>query len=218
MILKYSFFYSVPSFFHFTNGDKVKEKKNRKSAEYISKSRLSWVFFSMWYELQDSQKSPHVLIYLINISKSSHMGLLMVLEQAGVRAENWTLIPWVTSLFLPLNLHLNDFRYAILRRAIAYKQESSECSEKTGCTMVLSSGRVSVVRVSLSYFVLCTRPTHCITAHTSACVPNELLKVKSGPTDIRQNSLWLWWTNLYHPVTCKHADAVPVLKRQWTWV
>ena len=38
----------------------------------------------------------------------------MILEQVGVRSENQTLIPHVSSLFLPLNLHLNDFYYALL--------------------------------------------------------------------------------------------------------
>lgn len=123
----------------------------------------------------------------------------MVLEQAGVRAENWNLIPWISGLFLPLNPHLSDFCYALLDRAITYKQESLECLEKTGLTMMLAPGRVSMVRVSLSYFILCTIPTHCITANTSACVTNELLKVKSGPTDIRQYSLWLWWKQHLSP-------------------
>lgn len=148
------------------------------------------------------------------------MGLLMVLEQAGATAENWTLIPWVSGLFLPLSLHLNDFYYALLGRACRFLHLSKNLQSawRKRLTVVLALGRVSMVRVSLSYFILCTIPTHCSTGNTSACVPNELLKVKSGPTDTRLNSSWLWWTNTYHPLTCKHADAVPVPKREWTWL
>ena len=63
-------------------GDKVKGKKNRKSAEYISKSRLSWGFSHCDMNCK-TLKNLLVLISLINVSKLSHMGLLMVLEQAG---------------------------------------------------------------------------------------------------------------------------------------
>lgn len=87
-------------------GDKVKRGKKKKEEEcrvYFQKNTFMG-FFLLLYALQDSQKSPHVLISLSNISKLSH-GLLMVLEQAGVIPENWTLIPGVSGLFLPLNLH-----------------------------------------------------------------------------------------------------------------
>lgn len=33
----------------------------------------------------------------------------MNLEKADVRAENQTLIPWLSGLFLPLNLNVNYF-------------------------------------------------------------------------------------------------------------
>lgn len=131
----------------------------------------------------------------------------MILKRPGVRTQNWTLIPLGSGLFLPLNLHLNDFCHTLWGRAIAYKQASSECLEKRGLAVVMAPGRVSVMKVSLSCFILCTIPTHSIGADTPACMLHELLKVKSGASDIRQNSLWLWWNNTCDPMTCKYAEC-----------
>lgn len=81
-------------------GRNIKGKKPGGDQSIFPKADFLGFFLTViWF------KSPHVLISLINVSKLSHMGLRMVLEQAGVRTENWTLIPWVSGLFLPLSLH-----------------------------------------------------------------------------------------------------------------
>lgn len=131
---------------------------------------MVWVFFLVWYELQDSWKSRCVLIAFINISKLSHMGLLMILEHPRSELR--------TELLFPLNLHFNACCYTLWGRAVAHKEASSQCFEKrAGERSCKSSCDESG---SVSWLTLCTMPTHC--RCSSMCgIINELLKVKSGP-------------------------------------
>lgn len=132
-----------------------------------------------------------------------------------MRTRNWTVILLGSGLFLPLNLHFNDFCYELWGRAIAYKQSIFRVLREKSWWGVLEEFLWQEWFSFLAHPLHSTHPQHGC-RHPSRCVIiKELLKVKAGirpaPSDFGGTTCTPpWFVNTQH--------AVPVLKWELTLV